>query len=99
MKSFLIATTVAVAACTLIADSALAKSKRGMGGMAGVAAMAPIIAAGVGMIGSGGFAGGTAPYVGSPINSYVEPVVVPGVSAPFIPGGFGLGIQRHESGG
>ena len=96
MKPLLIATTIAVAVCTLIADSAFAKSKRGMAGMA---AMAPIIAAGVGMIGSGGFAGGPAPYVGSPINSYVDPVVVPGVSAPFIPGGFGLGTQRQESGG
>jgi sulfite exporter TauE/SafE len=98
MKSFLIATTVAVAACTLIADSAFAKSKRGMAGMA---AMAPMIAAGVGMIGSSGFADGSVatPYIGSPINTYVDPGRIPNVSAPFVPGGFGLGAQRHESGG
>jgi hypothetical protein len=58
MKPLLIATIVALAACTLMADSAFAKSKRGMGGMASMAAMAPVLADGVGMVGSSGFAGG-----------------------------------------
>jgi hypothetical protein len=107
MKSFLIAATIALAGSSLIADTALAKSKRsaaGMGGMAGMAAMAPALAAGVGLIGSG-YVGGPVitPYVG-PINTYVEPVIVPHVHVPvytpYVPSGFGLpGAPRQDIGG
>ena len=105
MKPFLIAATIALAGSSLIADSAFAKSKRsaaGMGGMAGMAAMAPMLAAGVGMIGSTGFVGGpvVTPYVG-PINTYVEPVIVPNVYVPPVyapspPTGFGLPSGARE---
>jgi hypothetical protein len=112
MKSFLIAATIALAGTSLIADTAFAKSKRsaagmgGMGGMAGMAAMAPLLAAGVGMIGSAGYVGGpvVTPYVG-PINTYVEPPIVPNVYVPPIytpslPAGFGLpGAAREDIGG
>jgi hypothetical protein len=108
MKSFLIAATIALAGSSLIADTAFAKSKRsaaGMGGMAGMAAMAPLLAAGVGMIGSAGYVDGpvVTPYVG-PINTYVEPVIVPNVYVPVhtpsLPTGFGLpGAAREDVGG
>jgi hypothetical protein len=109
MKSFLIAAIIALAGTSLIADTAFAKSKRsaaGMGGMAGMAAMAPLLAAGVGMIGSAGYVGGpvVTPYVG-PINTYVEPVIlpnvyVPRVYTPSLPTGFGLpGAPREDIGG
>src|SRR5262245_22799332 len=86
MKTFLIAATIALAGTSLIADTAFAKSKRwaagmgGMGGVAGMAAMAPMLAAGVSMIGSAGYVGGpvVTPDVG-PINTYVDPVIVPNV--------------------
>jgi hypothetical protein len=67
--------------------------------------MAPMIAAGVGMIGSAGYVGGgvVTPCVG-PVNTYVDPVIVPHmhvpVYAPSLPGGFGLpGAPRHDIGG
>jgi hypothetical protein len=106
MKSFLIAATVALVGTSLMADTALARSKRSAGGMAGMAAMAPALAAGVALIGSSGYVGGPVdtPYVGGPINTYVDPVVVPGVHVPSytpsLPTGFGLpGTPRQDIGG
>src|SRR5262245_43641829 len=104
MKSFLIAATIALAGTSLIGDHAFAKSTRsagGMKGMAGMAAMAPMLAAGVGMIGSAGYLGGpvVSPYIG-PVNSYVDPVIVPNVHVPVytpsLPGGFGLPSAVRE---
>lgn len=83
----------------MIVDTASARSKRSAPNMAGFAAMAPLaLAAGTAMIGSGGFVGGpvVTPYVGGPINTYVDPVIttpnvyVPSVAPLSLPGGFGL---------
>ena len=102
MKSFLVAATIALVGSSLMADAALAKSKRaGMSGMAGMAAMAPALAAGTALIGSGGFIGGpgVTPY-GGPVDTSVAPVIVPDVHVPYIPMGIGLpGTPRHEIGG
>ena len=99
MKSFLIAATIALVGSSMIADTASARSKRAAPNMAGFAAMAPIaLAAGTALIGSGGFVGGpvVTPYVGGPINTYVDPVIttpyvhVPSIAPLGLPSGFGF---------
>lgn len=107
MKSFLIAATIALVGSSLIVDTASARSRRGAG-MGGMAAMAPMLAGGMSMLGSGGFSGGpvATPYVG-PIDATIAPVTVPDVYVPNyapvqLPTGFGLpGIstQTQEIGG
>ena len=109
MKSFLVAATIALVGSSMMADTALARSKRSMaggGGLGGMAAMAPALAAGTALLGSAGYIGD--PVVMSyssigPIDTYVEPVTLPDVHLPVytpsLPGIFGPPTDDYRNSG